>query len=521
MTAVGTVLRRARVRVPLSVIVVSVPVLVFLAVLIQAVGEPFTPGGDVAIIELDVRHLFSDWSLLGPYSRFGWRHPGPAMPMLLSPVYWLSGESSRSLFLASWAINSACFIGVVVLVRQAAGEWTARVAAMLCVAAIICLGSNGLINPWNPSLVAVPTLLLLVATARAATGSTAALVVAFAAGTFATQTHVSLAPLTAVCMLIGLAGVVLARRAQDPAERRPLRAPLIVAGAIAVVFWGPPLAEQAVGGRHGNMAAIIESYRNPPEREQPHGYPLDEAAGFITKHATTFPLSAPGEDPEPRRGRLVVVGCVAAWFVFALAWRRARFLSWLALMTPLAVGISIFGASRLVGPALPYLFNSSQLLLVPIALATAGTFVVFIERAGKPAVVRAIGFVAMFIAVARGFGFADSAGTTSFGDSPDARVAAAAIAERLGHDRSRVIRVTTVGYGYNAATLVELDKAGFKYRLTHEYSMYDGNTEEPVDGPTFLVLEVPPDSSERLDEHVVKTGGLDVWIEDFSAGESA
>lgn len=512
------VLRRVRLRVPLSVVIVSVPVVLRLVPLLLSMGGAFTPGGDVAVFELELRHLFHDFTGLGPYSRFGWRHPGPAMTYAFAPLFWLSGKQTQSLFVTSFLLNSACLIGVVVLVRQAAGEWAARLAAVLGVTVLVCLGATAVINPWNPSLLPLPVLLLLVASARAATGSPAALVVAFAAGTFAAQTHLSTAPLVAVALSVGLAGCA-ARRGQ----LGPLRRPLIVAGVLFAVCWGPPIVEQLAGGREGNVAIIVRSYRNPPEWVAPLGHPWSDSFGYIADQATVFPFSPLGQGPARPRASFVWGACALGAVVFAAAWRRARFLAWLGLMTPVSVALAVFGATRVMGEPFPYLFYASQLLLLPLVLASGALVVLWAEKAGRVSLMRVVGAVPLLMALVYGYGWAMRAPETSFGDSPDARAAAAAIQDRMGHDRSIVFRVSTVGYGYNAATLLELDRAGYKYRLTHDYSLYDGNTDKPVEGPTFLVLEVPPDRPERLADHVAKVGALDVWIEPHvgGPGESA
>jgi hypothetical protein len=60
------------------------------AVPLARLREPFVHVVDAAIIELDVRNALDGGQLLGPYSRFGWNHPGPAYFYLLGPAYWLS-----------------------------------------------------------------------------------------------------------------------------------------------------------------------------------------------------------------------------------------------------------------------------------------------------------------------------------------------------------------------------------------------------------------------------------------------
>jgi hypothetical protein len=43
--------------------------------------------------------------LVGPYSRFGWHHPGPLYFYLLAPWYWMSGLHTAGMQAGAFAIN--------------------------------------------------------------------------------------------------------------------------------------------------------------------------------------------------------------------------------------------------------------------------------------------------------------------------------------------------------------------------------------------------------------------------------
>ena len=123
--------------------------------LVRPLGQTFTSSGDVAWIELGVRKAVRAQAQVGVYSRFGWSHPGPALLYTLAPWYWLSGESSRSLFLGAWIINGACAIAVVVIVRARAGELAARLMAGVLLWYLLIAGFTHLIDPWNVKVLAL------------------------------------------------------------------------------------------------------------------------------------------------------------------------------------------------------------------------------------------------------------------------------------------------------------------------------------------------------------------------------
>src|SRR3954471_14013208 len=180
--------RRLLVDAPVSLLIVAVPIVVGAVRLAATLHRPFTAGGDVAFIELTIRDALHGRVSLGPYSRFGWHHLGPAVFYLYAPLYALSGHSSRALFLDSWLLNSGCALGIVLLVRRGAGEAAARLAAAVFCLYVGAVTFGTLINPWNPSLLAMPLVLMLTAVALAATGSLWALVVAAVAGSYLVQT---------------------------------------------------------------------------------------------------------------------------------------------------------------------------------------------------------------------------------------------------------------------------------------------------------------------------------------------
>jgi hypothetical protein len=70
---------------PGPLLVLALPLLVGAVRLAANLTDDFWSYGDLAVIELSVRNALRGHPLLGPYSRFGWDHPGPALFYLLAP----------------------------------------------------------------------------------------------------------------------------------------------------------------------------------------------------------------------------------------------------------------------------------------------------------------------------------------------------------------------------------------------------------------------------------------------------
>ena len=69
------------------------------------VTPPITTDSDFAV-DRGVHGLATRGRLLvGPYSRFGWNHPGPFYFYFQAPLYALSGHKAASLYAGALAIN--------------------------------------------------------------------------------------------------------------------------------------------------------------------------------------------------------------------------------------------------------------------------------------------------------------------------------------------------------------------------------------------------------------------------------
>src|SRR5581483_10215299 len=193
---------------------VAVPGAVLLA---QAARVSVGPWGDQAAIQLSVDRALRAGQLLGPYSRFGWSHPGPLYFYLLAGPYRVLGSTARGLLGASVLLTVAAAVGVVVAAGAIGGRLVARAAAAVVVAEMAALGPGILSQVWNPVATIVPTTLFLVCCAGLAAGRWWALAGVVGAGSFLVQTDVSTG--LVVLVLAGAAvvcAVVAARRSFRP-----------------------------------------------------------------------------------------------------------------------------------------------------------------------------------------------------------------------------------------------------------------------------------------------------------------
>ncbi|HEX3704225.1 MAG TPA: hypothetical protein VHU82_12910 [Vicinamibacterales bacterium] len=83
------------------------------------------PFGDAAIIQIYTLEVLRSFLTLGPYSQFGWHHPGPLYFYGLVPLYEIAGRRAIGLVAGALAINVASLMGIDRLVRRNAGPFAA------------------------------------------------------------------------------------------------------------------------------------------------------------------------------------------------------------------------------------------------------------------------------------------------------------------------------------------------------------------------------------------------------------
>ena len=234
-----------RVRVACAVAVVA-----FLAVvlLIARRSAPMFPVSDEAVTELATLNVLHGRQLLGPYSRYPWHHPGPALFYLLAPFYGISGW--RATGLAAGALSIGVFgVGLATWVLFRRGGAALALAVASTMTLLLARVPGVLVSPWNPHAAAILAMPVAILSAAAAAGWPAAIPLLAGFGSIVVQTHVATLPHVAIAVGVTLAALVLA-----PAIAPPSRIAKQTA-AILLVLWLLPLIEQVSGG--GNMGRLL------------------------------------------------------------------------------------------------------------------------------------------------------------------------------------------------------------------------------------------------------------------------
>jgi hypothetical protein len=336
---------------------------------LMRVGVPrFVVEGDYAGLEMAARLAWHGKTLLGPYSRFGFNHPGPLYFYLLAPVVALGGKSSTGLYAGACVINGVAAALSVFALRVCSTRAHA-VAATFVLSAWLAAFGNACALPWNPIVVVLPMIALLVLAAMLACGTSWAAPCGALCAAFVVETHIATIPTAAGVTLVALvvfAIVVRRRKGFAAAERGHLT----VAGGLLLLAALPPLVEQ-VRSREGNLTKLVHFISHPPAPPKAFGLALSEwtyATSWLPDRLFGRTLSTEGPGPRVMASEAVpdvpsrfAIAILVAWLAAVLAAsviairRRDERSAALLGIGVLASMISALSLRAAVGPSFYYL----------------------------------------------------------------------------------------------------------------------------------------------------------------------
>lgn len=245
-------------RFSLRAVAILVGVLVALPMITGVVvftGRSWLPIGDLAIIDLRVRDVFSvHVPLVGPYSRFGWSHPGPLMYWLIAPVATISGGATWGTRVGAVLLQLAPMCWLLVMLWRRGGLAYQLLGSATLAGTFLATGSFLVSEPWNPHIALPFFVLFLFQLWLLRLGDARQIVALVVVGSLLVQTHVGYLPLVVLGLTWGLGGLVYEARRRDesiPGLRRTAK----LSVAAGVVLWAAPLYELIINWP-GNLAHV-------------------------------------------------------------------------------------------------------------------------------------------------------------------------------------------------------------------------------------------------------------------------
>lgn len=338
---------------------------------------------DQAVVQLTAINAGHHAQLVGPYSRFGWHHPGPSWFYLLDTAFLPLGSHGWSLVAATLLLHAVVAAAIVIVVWRHRGAVAAVLAALLVLAFLCSLPADLLSNPWNPYAIVLPAALLLLLAGHTAEASATGAAGLLIAGSFLVQTHVSTVPTVAAVVVVAaiFGGIEARRRRRDEAEpwlsepqKRGLRDRLHLWGGVILVLllalmWIPPALEQ-LNDRPGNLRAIVDFFRH-----NGGDHSLVDGIAAVGRDLTVFPFGHYDADLGTHLGSgRATAGLALGLFLLACAAlailghrakdRLARGIGAACLAATL---VATWSVTRITGPVDAYLLT--WVTALPLALA--------------------------------------------------------------------------------------------------------------------------------------------------------
>ena len=383
------------------------PALIVVFNALRFVGDDTAPGADWAVLELNTRSAVHFEQLLGPYSRFGFNHPGPLFFYLASIPYRVAQNFGALIFVTA-LLSLVCLAVVLVASRKIWGIRGLWATATMVTVISFRFSPERFRDPWNPYLVILPITLALLLLPLIWRGSLKrALPVFLFACSLALHSHISAVPLVLpALMAAALAWIIHARRTSIRASCRDSVGSLL----LLIAIWALPLYEQLTHNT-GNARVLFAYSRSHTgdshslgEISKPIAVALglgSEGLGDAFGPASPFNASL-SVGPAAIFGLAILASLITT--AVTLAFRRKRN-DLLALFAVCGFGLlgSVFASLRIEGPIYPYLFTPFLALGFALWISSAATVASLLRFPRcMPTLVMAISaFVFAFAPVAR------------------------------------------------------------------------------------------------------------------------
>jgi hypothetical protein len=463
-------------------VVAGLLALPLLVAAVQALVSAKPAAWDWALLELRIRDVGgADTPLLGPYSRYGWNHPGPLLFWLLAPLYRIFGADSAAMYAGSAVVNLAAVLAVVLVVRRLGGR---RLLVVTALALTLFTASAGsiLADPWNPYLTLLPFAVFLFAAAGLASGDLVMAPVALVAGSFVVQSHIGYAVFVVlVSLLAAVVGGVMLWRGGNPRRRLDRTQRWLVTGVsigVVLVAWAVPLAEQ-VTGDPGNVTEILDYFSTATE--EPIGFA--QSLGFMGLELAPIGPWLGGHETSNSFGVLTSASpwwavpgvgllALAGW----LSWRR-RDLDAGALIgvAGVAVAAGVIAVSRITGITYFYLVRPWWVVAMVTWVTIGWVLIKHIPLHGHPRIPPALSGIALGVAISIiGVGSVLNSVEMADGPQPDPNRAAIdvmddAILASLEQGATYAVMPAGQSWGEALASVVNLLNGSGRPAFTHPY----------------------------------------------------
>ncbi len=253
---------------------------------------------DEATLEMRVVNAAKGIQYLGPYSRFGWNHPGPIYFYLLLPFYALFSMGTQGLYAGAVFINLVSLFILLYFIFKSRDNYFSYFAAFfLALYIYYYLGLIVFRSIWNPHVTILPFAALIFICVYMSLGRIKVLPLVVVFSSFLIQTHVAYVPAVMGIVLIALllCGLEKQRDAKDFRVffSKEVLIPIGISAGVFLVLWILPIIE-TLGSPPGNLRKLVYYFASTGT-----GHCFSEAV-YAVSRVTNAPLvKLPGKELLP------------------------------------------------------------------------------------------------------------------------------------------------------------------------------------------------------------------------------
>lgn len=217
--------------------------------------------GDDATLETRVINASRDVQYLGPYSRFGWNHPGPLYFYILLPFYQLFSMGTQSLYVGAAFINIISVLVLLFFLYKSGNNYFFFFTAFFFSLYIYgFLGLHIFRNIWNPHVTILPFAVFIFVSVHLSQGNLTVLPLSIFFASFVLQTHVAYAPAVMVMFLVSIFLYILEKLREQKQIKslfsKDILKIIAISGGLFIILWILPIIE-ALKNPPGNLLKLI------------------------------------------------------------------------------------------------------------------------------------------------------------------------------------------------------------------------------------------------------------------------
>jgi hypothetical protein len=475
----------------------------------------YAPAGDIALIESYTLHAVHRELFLGPYSRFGWNHPGPLYFFLLAPFYVMTEHRSAGLSAGALIINLTSLGLLLWACARQSAQGLLAVTVALATVVFTWSAAEMLASQWNPHVLVLPTMAIIVVGAAVAAGSLALLPVLAGLVSFVIQTHLGLGPTVLSTAGVAIALALVGRRFAGDPEPRPRIWPVLNATLwLLLALWLLPIVEE-LSQPEGNLSRLWMFFAVDDSEGQRFRIAFrvwaDMMSALVRSEVHVGWGNRIRATPSPWSQAWAITQTLAVALILARALlARDRFRAALSALLLVASGVGLWSITRIEDDIYDHLvfwiagIGALEVAIIAdaaIGLASRGDRIPLQKQAAAACVVlwltaAAIGFQQMRVVVSRSF-------RPGIEQLSSRRLADALLSQFEGKGIGRpFVKIDQPVWGVAAGVLLQLQKRGIPFGVEEGWWFMFGPPARPSGGETSTLIFAAPEMRVRLQDSV-------------------